>query len=675
MESILTLYRTGIDPSRNLLVDSLDDYLATCESLRVDAFSLVRPVAEGEIKAALPQLMSVDPATLAPYDYLTVRQGGTTWRYYVSKLDQLGTDTVKLRIVMDVLNTLFPTDRDFSPLSHCSRALINRYDENRRPITDFSNEGIEATLVKTSETEFPMREGFLVYSMAEGQPPSLFAVYDSATAVSNVAEITSDGFFSQESLNPSGNPSNLVWQFKRTSSGAMSWKCGSYSWNGTADKIEFEVVDGAGGGGYQLRAKAYIGASVVAGSGFTIPIVSGATVKLPGDLTVGGFSGCSCNGKVPQTDGIADLDRTDTRLVKVVEVPYLPFPDDVKYFIDKAYIRILFSDVEPSLRTKVGQFEFRPAKYFKGEYIVDTSYLLSDPKLYCSQFYKCKVAYDNSAINVFFDNISFDANSHDPTIAVYFEPSTTLASSFLFSLENGGNFAWKNETESYPFICVTDRNNELPLYTSDWINYLRNGYNYDKKRKAMDDATSWGSTAAGIATSVISILGGAGLLGSPGGAAASIPLISGGIAGLAGSAVGGITGQIGRNISYEQSLRALQLENYSVAGSNDLSLWLSYGKGCAKVETWEVIEPQRRQIADLFYMRGYAVNREGIPNMRCRRWFDYWEGSPKWTMEFRRKWSEEWLSLLDAKFASGVTRLHKYQGRWDWHQEEHNWEV
>ena len=675
MESILTLYRTGIDPSRNLLVDSLDDYLATCESLRVDAFSLVRPMAEGEIKAALPQLMSVDPVALPPYDYLTVRQGETTWRYYVSKLEQLGTDTVKLRIVMDVLNTLFPTDRDFSPLSHCSRALINRYDENRRPITDFSNEGIEATLVKTSETEFPMREGFLVYSMAEGQPPSLLAVYDSATAVSNVAEITSDGFFSQESLNLSGNPSNLVWQFKRTSSGGMSWKCGTYSWNGSADKVEFEVVDGVGGGGYQLRAKAYIGASVVAGSGFTIPIVSGATVKLPGDLTVGGFSGCSCNGKVPHTDGIADLDRTDTRLVKVVEVPYLPFPDDVKYFIDKAYIRILFSDVEPSLRTKVGQFEFRPAKYFKGEYIVDTSYLLSDPKLYCSQFYKCKVAYDNSAINVFFDNISFDANSHDPTIAVYFEPSTTLASSFLFSLENGGNFAWKNETESYPFICVTDRNNELPLYTSDWINYLRNGYNYDKKRKAMDDATSWGSTAAGIATSVISILGGAGLLGSPGGAAASIPLISGGIAGLAGSAVGGITGQIGRNISYEQSLRALQLENYSVAGSNDLSLWLSYGKGCAKVETWEVIEPQRRQIADLFYMRGYAVNREGIPNMRCRRWFDYWEGSPKWTMEFRRKWSEEWLSLLDAKFASGVTRLHKYQGRWDWCQEEHNWEV
>ena len=247
------------------------------------------------------------------------------------------------------------------------RSLRNRYDGNNRPITEFSNEGIEATLVKTSESEFPMREGFLVYSMAEGQPPSLFAVYDSATPVSNIAEITSDGFFSQETLNPSGEASNLVWQFKRTSSGAMYWKCGTYSWNGTADKVEFEVVDGMGGGGYQLRAKAYVGTTVVSGSAFTIPIVSGATVKLPGDLTVGGFTGCSCNGKVPQTDGIADLDRTDTRLVKVVEVPYLPFPDDVKYFIDKEYIRILFSDVEPSLRTKVGQFDFDPAKYFKGE--------------------------------------------------------------------------------------------------------------------------------------------------------------------------------------------------------------------------------------------------------------------------------------------------------------------
>ena len=207
----------------------------------------------------------LDPVALPPYDYLTVRQGETTWRYYVSKLEQLGTDTVKLHIALDALNTIRPSDQDFSALSHCVRSLRNRYDGNNDPVTVFSNEGIEATLVKTSETEFPMREGFLVYSMAEGQPPSLFAVYDSATAVSNVAEITSDGFFSQESLNPSGNPSNLVWQFKRTSSGAMSWKCGSYSWNGTADKIEFEVVDGAGGGGYQLRAKAYIGASVVAG--------------------------------------------------------------------------------------------------------------------------------------------------------------------------------------------------------------------------------------------------------------------------------------------------------------------------------------------------------------------------------------------------------------------------
>ena len=675
MESILTLYRTGIDPSRNLLIDSLDDYLAACESLRVEAFSLVRPVAEGEIKAALPQLMSVDPKTLAPYDYLTVKQGGTTWRYYVSKLEQLATDTVKLHIVLDVLNTIRPSDQDFSALSHCVRSLRNRYDGNNRPITEFSNEGIEATLVKTSETEFPMREGFLVYSMSEGAKPSLFALYDGHAAVANAVEITSDGFFRQSELNPSGEISNLLWQFKRTASGAMSWKCGSYSWNGTADKVEFEVVDGVGGGGYQLRAKAYVGASVVSGSTFTIPIVSGATVKLPGNLSVMGFNECTCNGITPSTQSIAELDRTDTRLVKVVEVPYLPLSSDAAYFIDKDYIRILFSDVEPSLRTKVGEFDFDPAKYFKGEYIVDTSYLLSDPKLYCSQFYKCKVAYDNSAINVYFDNISFNVNGGDPTISVWFEPSTTLASSFLFSLENGGSFDWKNETESYPFVCVTDRNNELPLYTSDWINYLRNGYNYDKKRKAMEDATSWGSTAAGIATSVISILGGAGLLGSPGGAAASIPLISGGIAGIAGSAVGGITGQIGRNISYEQSLRALQLENYSVAGSNDLSLWLSYGKGCAKVETWEVIEPQRRQIADLFYMRGYAVNEDEVPNTRVRRWFDYWEGVPKWNLEFRKKWSQEWLSLLDQAYASGVTRLHKYQGRWDWEQQEHNWEI
>ena len=580
MESILTLYRTGIDPSRNLLIDSLDDYLATCESLRVEAFSLVRPVAEGEIKAALPQRLTVDPVALPPYDYLTVKQGETTWRYYVSKLEQLATDTVKLHIVLDALNTIRPSDQDFSALSHCVRSLRNRYDGNNDPVTVFSNEGIEATLVKTSETEFPMREGFLVYSMSEGAKPSLFALYDGHAAVANAVEITSDGFFRQADLHPSGDATNLLWAFKRNSPGPMSWICGDKSWSGTADKIEFEGEEGRPSGAPpRLKASSYVGDTLVAGSSIYISIVTLTTIDLPGNLTVRGFNDCTCNGITPSTQSIGELDRTDTRLVKVVEVPYLPLSEDATYFIDKEFIRFLFSDVEPSLRTKVGQFKFRPAMYGKGEAIVDYDYLLSDTKLYCSQFFKYKLCYDNTSVSVFFDNVERTNQIADPVIDVYFEPSTTLASSFLFSLEWESGFAWKNVAESYPFIAVTDRNNELPLYTSDWINYLRNGYNYDKKRKAMEDATSWGSTAAGIASSILAIAGGAGLLASGGGVPASVPMIAGGVSGLIGTSVGGVTSQINRNLSYEQNLRSLKLENYSVAGSNDLSLWLSYGKG------------------------------------------------------------------------------------------------
>ena len=374
MESILTLYRTGIDPSRNLLIDSLDDYLATCDSLRAEAFSLIRPMEEGEIKAALPQRLSVDPVASVPFDYLTVRQGDTTWRYYVSKLEQLATDTVKLHIVLDALNTIRPSDQDFSALSHCVRSLRNRYDGNDRPITEFSNEGIEATLVKTSETEFPMREGFLVYSMSEGAKPSLFALYDGHAAVANAVEITSDGFFRQVTLNPSGDATNLLWTFKRNSPGPMSWTCGDKSWSGTADKIEFEGEEGKPSGAPpRLHARSYFGNTVVAGSSIYISFVTLTSVDLPGNLSVMGFNECTCNGITPSTQSIAELDRTDTRLVKVVEVPYLPLSDDAMYFIDKEYIRFLFSDVEPSLRTKVGEFVFAPAPYCTGEYIVDTS--------------------------------------------------------------------------------------------------------------------------------------------------------------------------------------------------------------------------------------------------------------------------------------------------------------
>lgn len=84
------------------------------------------------------------------------------------------------------------------------------------------------------------------------------------------------------------------------------------------------------------------------------------------------------------------------------------------------------------------------------------------------------------------------------SLPITYKQTNTINSNFLFDL------GYKELTQSnprinldykkfdnYEQILAVKRNNEETLYNSDYLNYMRTGYNYDKKRTDESVAQAW----------------------------------------------------------------------------------------------------------------------------------------------------------------------------------------
>jgi hypothetical protein len=55
-------------------------------------------------------------------------------------------------------------------------------------------------------------------------------------------------------------------------------------------------------------------------------------------------------------------------------------------------------------------------------------------------------------------------------------------------------------------VLLSSRNNEMTIFSNAYLNYLKTGYNYDKKSRAIESASRWGGvviSAAGAAVSAV----------------------------------------------------------------------------------------------------------------------------------------------------------------------------
>ena len=228
---------------------------------------------------------------------------------------------------------------------------------------------------------------------------------------------------------------------------------------------------------------------------------------------------------------------------------------------------------------------------------------------------------------------------------------------FLFK---PGMLEW-TKTETFEDYLVCDRNNEYPIYNSSYLDYIRTGYNYDKKAKKIAIAQSWTNTGVSMAGA----LGGLALNTAVGGA---------GAVSFATSAIRSISSNIFNQISMhnqiEEKLLSARRSSASVEVADDLDMLDFYCNNKLLKSTYSISDEVKSNVFELFYKCGYASYKAGIPNTSSRYRFNYLQCEADFSTKNNPEW-KQYLEDVMERFRKGVTYFHRYD---DFEQTLENWE-
>lgn len=343
------------------------------------------------------------------------------------------------------------------------------------------------------------------------------------------------------------------------------------------------------------------------------------------------------------SDGLDTLDRTNTKIYKIIKLPYSPFvftksrTPNYEYYIVKTKDDIVNGQIIlDGITRNYLEMEYTrgfenyietesPFDYFEEDR--DTFYFGNFPrvierndkyesKLYHSDFFYYKAVYDSFSFT--FMSELLDISHYEDFVddlRIKYNITSTTNSRFLFTFET--YITTGLEIEDFNNIMNVSRNNEVTIYNNDYFNYLRNGYNYDVKAKERSDFSSWlgvGLSAIGSVASVAAagVTGGLSVVGA----------VSMGTSAISGI-VSAIQGEAQREQNIEAKMQQLKAQSGSVAGSDDVDIMTIYSGNRMKLMNYSLSDKMRKIIGDLFYYYGYAVNEQRVPNVHTRTWFNF----------------------------------------------------
>jgi hypothetical protein len=381
---------------------------------------------------------------------------------------------------------------------------------------------------------------------------------------------------------------------------------------------------------------------------------------------------------------IDSIDRTDSRLVKIIKLPYSPC--EITYSSSVYHFPSEWNWIAGLLRLNVSAFSASfsnnglTAKVVTGfsvSFVFSSKDLalscvkgwLTDSKLLHSDFHLEKFTYDSfSAAYPLEKSIAAEGNS--PSFSFVFHQTNTINSNMLFKITASGLASFLEQ--DFGNYIVSSRNNEETVFTNAYLNYLRNGYNYDKKSKALSATARWTGTAASVAGGVLATAVGA-ATGNPIAAATGVTMIASGVAQLTSA----VTSQISDENTMQSKLSSLQAQATTVAGADDIDLLSDYGSNKLLYFRYDCSSVTKGLLEDLFYYYGYSFNKQSVPATNTREWFNFVQCSPDYqsaSAVILGVYADE----LSAKLNDGITIYHAvtYNSvlNWDLDQEKENWE-
>ena len=706
MTSKLTFYQCEITPEKNCVVDDLVGYLSSLTPLVVENFQYIKLDLDLYIKVNSSQVN----VPKFNYNYVAVKNEDVNKVYYyfiIGSPTWISQNTIQLQLSLDTLNT-FKNDLIWTNKTNITRQhkdrfstnytttsqgkVLNRkidgYDEGFAPVKYFDT----GTSIRSSSADYDF---YLIYKNKEDLNASSsvpIECYCCASEEINLnISVNSNGIqFNNYNI---GDSLYVFAADNTTFTTTINGTSYTISKSGQYKGIAFFRLENGTNIAHVLKDDSNV---IIPNIGNTALTDVNSTVKVRvcrsfipeldaasqytyysvlGQVEARNYSTITIGQTSATLLSIDSIDRTDTRIVKIIKMPYAPFTLDFvnnKLNIPAGWTYsggyLLLNDLNTEFLNIIeGNDDFSdyvsltvvPSDIGKNK----DNNIKFESKLYNSSFFSLKYIYDNFEKEFLLER--YTPRTAFPGVRIDFKQSNNISSNSIFKFipMNG---TYKEPTLYGEFLNV-NRQNEVALYNSDYLTYIRNGYNYDKKAKAQQ----LGAGLAGIALGTL-------------GAAASVFLPGAGVVGAAGaisfatSTLSSISSVINTSISNEVAIQQ-KLENAkksaaSVSNTEDLNL-LSYYNGNRLIRyTEDINENIKKSLYDLFRLTGYACNDYAVPAVNSRLYYNFLQckadfEDTNWT------YGKAFLDDIKAKYEIGVTYFHKVDGSYDWPQEKENFEI
>ena len=738
MTSTITLYQgVPFGKGKNIAVDDLEDYLSALPANRKIVFSnqnYIRQNLTATIRLEMNQMEA--EFNSENWNYCSIKNysdSGISQKqcyYFIDKMEQVSRNVLRLDLFLDSLNTIGTN------ISLTNKTLIHREHKDRwKPIygqtysdaiIDIEAEGLNPTLYKTNESDlksesFKDFSWYIIYMNSNDISPNEYnQVNPVKTIIAPSHDISVRGNLSSFSL-PMDGRTYVISTYLNNANGIGSINnIPIYN-----ERIEDMNTAGIDFQEYSNAKEIFKYMSITPSSGkYSIQVyndyydVDGARIAhiagqivtattltasgLPGTIKAIATKGAVAAKYVPnytirsneegQINGVDILDKTNAKLIKIIELPYCPVEiteiyQDIYSFnypiqLEDIGFTIKGHNLE-FLETYLNINNYSFSEIIKKLRLHNNDALENaqrnndfEPKLFNSELYLKKFIYDSFSIPFKFEFLNIpDSIKRVSGGNLKIKEITSLAVTSKFLFDFNEMLSFNRALEDYSYILPVSRNNESTIYTSQYINYLRTGLQYDLKMKATQEENSYIRTAISSIGSIGSVALGI----ASGNPAVAVGGVIASSTSLAGSIISTIQQENQTTNSLAQKQAQLQEQKASVQNSDDLALLKYYTNGnFAKIATYAPSEKQKNRIALLFHYCGYKAEYLGIPNLRSRLRFNYIQAeidiSETAQAFLSNNFNNEIIDNYKGKWAEGITIMHHFRNKWNFEQDLENWE-
>lgn len=505
-KSSIKIYKTELMPEKNFKIEGIQDYLDEYCTVTYsnDNFQYIQLKADIEIKINNFQSLISE---LNVGNYVRIEQDNKVWYYFVLSYEWKSKKTIKLYLSLDSVNTITYivfNDKTTVYREHRSRKQIDNIPEGIQPV--FYKVPQDDNLILEDGTH---KDWFLIYKNAKNVDTALDCFLCTSDNIHVVADASTS--YINISLLREGYIYIVDGSIKV---GEKEFKSGVATYpviHKTADKTEVNLIGSNAGLQYEWLPTTE-----------NILITSNAIKARYNSQLVLGYAPINQSELyvLPSTyessfiKSIDEIDRTDAKLNKIMRLPYCPVDytyNDGIYGFDTEKIK--YNKDENLLQIKDLNMKFSH-KVIPNPVVNPFPTLWKNPspivirndnyenKLYSSEFYQPRFIYDSFVYTFALEDIS-QIIKYDNLVFNYVHTSTINSKSLI----DFYNFRYKRAVVDYPGYLLINRNDDEVIYNSPYINYIKNGINYDRRNASFNLWSGLLSSAFGIGGGILNQLG------------------------------------------------------------------------------------------------------------------------------------------------------------------------